>query len=383
MYIILVAPPGECRKASPLEFSEDVLKEIDIPLFADSPTKRALTKALDKVRGTQMFRPPQIGNTPSPPILHSSMTIVSKEFGSFVAVDPKAMIDALTDLWDSHDSWKYETSGEGEDILRNLCINGFFATTPGWIAENMPEQAIGGGFTTRLIVVTAADKYKWLAQPPEPDPKLYARLKHDLKNIKTNLIGEFSWGPDAYEYYEAWYMTLEQQTKNLKDRRLRGNLSRIHVQAIKAAMAIHIAYSDELVISLGDIEKGIKLNQEALRTASSAFEGHGRSKTSVDTEKIITQLRIHGEIEFRDLLAINFRDTNKPELMLVLDTIEGMGTVQIGKVIDQFGAPQYQKIKWLGGSSTDQGGKRRSPLKILNPTKSVQTMNESSEKEKG
>lgn len=372
MYIMLVAPPGECRKASPLEFSEDMLREVDIPRFADSPTKRALTKALDKVRGTQMFKSPDGKGA----VMHSSMTIISKEFGTFVAVDPKAMIDALTDLWDTHDEWKYETSGEGEDVLRNLCLNAFLATTPGWIAENLPEQAIGGGFTTRLIIVTGTEKYKWLSLPPEPSPDLYLRLRHDLKNIKANLIGEFSWGPDAYDYYDAWYMTLEEKTKRLRDRRLRGNLSRIHVQAIKTAMCIHVSYSDELIITLGDIEKAIKLNEEALKTAGVAFEGHGRSKTSADTEKVIHQLRIHGEIEFRDLLAINFRDTNKQELMVVLETIEGMGTITIHKTCDNFGAPKFGRIKWLGGSSTGRGGRRRESVQIMNPLRPGETLKE-------
>ena len=369
MYVMVVAPPGECRKASPLEFSEDILREIDIPRFADSPTKRALTKALDKVRANQMFRPPPVDGKPSPPIMHSSMTIISKEFGTFVAVDPKAMIDALTDLWDAHDEWRYETSGEGTDTLRNLCLNAFLATTPGWIAENLPERAIGGGFTTRLIIVTGKEKYKWLSFPPVPDAQLFARLKHDLQNIKANTIGEFQWEPDAYEYYDNWYLTLEQQTARLRDRRLRGNLSRIHVQALKTAMCIRVSYSDELIITLGDMEKAIKLNEQALKSAGEAFEGLGRSKTSVDVEKIIQQLRIHGEIMFSDLLAINFRDTNKQELMVVLETIEGMGTISINKTIDQYGQPKYEKIKWLGGSSTHKGGRRREPVQIMNPSR--------------
>jgi hypothetical protein len=298
LYVMLVATPGECRKGSPLNFSRKILNDIQVRMFADSPTKRAFTKSLDEIRKTLFFRTP--GNETMVP--HSSMTVVSRELSSFLAVDPKAMIEALTDLFDSHDEWVYETSGAGIDKLYRVCINCLMATTPEWIANNLPEEAIGGGFTTRLVIVYGKDKYKWIALPPAPSDDLYGRLKIDLKRINT-IVGEFKWEKEALEFYDSWYNTIPKKTRALRDHRLRGNLSRIHILALKTAICLHVSYSDELLITKADLEKAIIMLEDSLKTASNALSGHGRSRTAVDVEKIIRQLRLFEKTTFKELGA--------------------------------------------------------------------------------
>lgn len=354
LYIMLVAPPGECRKASPLSLSKKLLEDISIPIFADSPTKRALTKSLDKVRGNQMYRDHE-----GKPMLHSSMSIISKEFSSFLAVDPKAMIEALTDLYDSHDKWVYQTSEAGTDTLHKVCVNAFIATTPDWISNNLPQEAIGGGFTTRVVIVSGKDKYKWISYPPIPDEKLYIKLKHDLKSI-SSIVGEFSWGDGAYELYDKWYKTIPEKTLAVKDHRLRGNLSRIHIVALKTAMCLRVTYSEDLKISVEDLDKSIKMCEDALATASEALAGHGRSRTSVDTEKVLQQLRVFGETNFAELLQINYRDTNKKELTEVLITLEAMNHCKLEKTLDQFGEIKIGRIKHIQfGHGKGGPGKKR------------------------
>ena len=360
LYVMLVAVPGECRKGAPLSLSKKLLTDIGISVFADSPTKRALTKSLDKARQTQTYR-----GEDGIPIMPSSMSVISKEFSSFLAVDPKAMIEALTDLYDSHDEWIYQTSGEGTDKLFKLCLNAFIATTPDWIANNLPEEAIGGGFTTRVCIVSGKEKYKWISLPPPPDEEIYNKLKHDLKTINQKLIGKFRWGDEAYDYYDAWYNTIPAKTKQLRDTRLRGNLSRIHIASLKVAMCLHVSYSDELVIEIHDLEKAIKVLENSLATASEALSGHGRSRTAVDVEKVSRQLRVHQEMSFSDLLEINFRDTNRPELTLVLETLEGMNHIELLNVTcDAFGQKKIGRIKWIGvteGKGKGGGGIKRGP----------------------
>ena len=56
LYILLVAPPGRCRKGAPIGFSKRILTEIGVPVFVDSPTKRALTKELARISSTCQFK---------------------------------------------------------------------------------------------------------------------------------------------------------------------------------------------------------------------------------------------------------------------------------------------------------------------------------------
>jgi len=355
MYIMLVADPGECRKGAPLSFSKKILQEIGVRVFADSPTKRAFTKELDEISRTLYFTVPD-SQVPKP---HASMSVVSKEFSSLLAVNPKEMIEVLTDLWDSHDEWEYKTSDKGKDKLYRVCINAFIGTTPRWLTNNLPPEAIGGGFTSRVVFVYAREKYKWLALPPPPNDELYQKLKGDLKNI-NQLVGAFKFGDHAEDLYVSWYDTIRDKSKDLSDDRLKGNLARLHAYVLKSAMALHVAYSPELVIEEGDLSRAIKVVESCLANAGDALGGHGSSRTAAGVERIMRQIQLIERIPFAALLKANYRETNRVELTEILETLEGMKVVKLDSTIDNFtGGRKITQVTWIG-----------------DPTKAVQISND-------
>jgi hypothetical protein len=321
LYVMLVAAPGECRKSVPMKLHQKLLNEIEIPMFADTPTKRSFTRSLADIGETCKYDLP-CGET----VPQSAMTIISKEFSSFLATDPKGMIEILTDLYDSHDEWEYKTDGSGQDKLFNVCINAEIATTPKWMMTNLPEGAIGGGFTSRFVIVYGDKKHKWLSLPPEPPKGLYKNLVADLKHIGS-LSGTFRWEKAAYERYDEWYRSIEQTQRNLKDDRLRGFVSRMHTMMLKVAMILQVSSSDDLIITATNISRSIRMMDEVLTTASGAFGGHGGEAGGNNIEKILKQIVSYREISYNELLQMNFRHTNKDEFDTALDTLEGMGVV--------------------------------------------------------
>ena len=320
LYIMIVAPPGRCRKGAPLGLAKRILTKANIPVFVDSPTKRALTKYLDELGKTSFF---QIDGVPKP---QCPLALISKELSSFMAVNPKEMIEVLTDLFDSHDVWEYKTSEKGTDKLYGVCINCFFATTPSWMATNLPEEAIGGGFTSRFILVSGTDKDQFIPIPPIPSEKLYRELIKDIVHIGT-LSGEFIWEPAAKLHYETWYYTIEKKVKATMDERLHGFLERIHIMSLKVAMALHVSYSDRLVITLEDITRSIALLEEALNDAPAALSSHGRSDLGVDTDKVAMQIRTCGSIQYGDLVRMNYRNVRPEQLDQVIETLRAMGSI--------------------------------------------------------
>ena len=321
LFIMFVAPPGWSRKGAPVGFAKKTLEDVQLPVGIDSPTKRHLTKRLAVLSETEHFyyKGFQRGQAP--------LALVSKELSSFLAVDPKNMIEAITDLYDSHDKWDYGTSGKGEDILRNLCISCLFATTPDWIAKNLPEEAIGGGFTSRFILVSGIDIYKEVPYPPIPDPAIYARLKKDLEGV-CHLTGPFEWGKGALEYYKSWYMTIKPWAKSLNDERLYNNFSRVHVQAIKTAMCLHVAEKDELIIEKTDMQKAVILMEEVYETAGMVFAAHGRNPLAMTIDSVIKQCRDFKRCTTNRLLKLNYRDISKKGLEEVLENLELMKMVK-------------------------------------------------------
>lgn len=322
LYIMLVAPPGKCRKGAPLGLAKRMLEEIRINVAVDSSSKRALTKQLEEFAKTGYF---EIGGKPR---TQCAMAIISKELSSLLAVDPKGMIEVLTDLYDSHDSWLYKTSGQGSDSLHNICICAFIGSTPGWIAANLPEEALTGGWASRVAVIAELQKYRRITVPPTPPIEQYNALLADLAHI-ASIVGEFRWGEGAFEIFDSWYQRLDSKYTEVKDDRLHSFLERIHIMVLKVAMILRVAYSDDLVITSNDIGQAIDLLEEVLSTAGEGFAGQGRSRTSVDVQRIIVQLRTVKVATFKELLQMNFRNTNKTELKEVLDTIEAMGVAKL------------------------------------------------------
>ena len=345
LFIMFVAPPGWSRKGAPVGFSKRILEDIQIPVGIDSPTKRHLTKKLAALSESEQFMYKGMARPQAP------LALVSKELSSFLAIDPKNMIDALTDLYDCHDKWDYGTSGKGEDFIRNLFISCLFATNPDWIAQNLPDFAIGGGFTSRFIICSGFDRYKNVSYPPIPPGETYNKLKRDL-DVVSRLTGEFCWGKGALEYYDEWYDQIKAWADSIGDDRLYNNFSRVHVMAIKTAMCLHVSRSDSLVIELSDIKKGIFLIRQIFQTASEAFSSHGRNPIAITLDKVIKQVRIFGTITTNRLLKINYRDVTKTSLLEIIDNLETMKLVKGEYDLKT----DTTFVKWIGGGRKKKDG---------------------------
>lgn len=322
LYVMLVADPGKCRKGLPVDLSKRLLSEISVPIFADSPTKRNFTRDLNDISKTNTF----VLNGATKPM--SAMSVLSKEMSSFLSYDPKAMIEVLTDLYDCHDNWEYKTSEKGWDKLVNICINCLIATTPKWLANNLPEEAIGGGFTSRFAIVYANEKYAWIPRPPIPPREDWKLLVHDLGEI-SRTIGEFRWDPDAGEAFDTWYSGLAEKIPKVQDERLHPYLERIHAMVMKTSMVLQLAESNDLVITRDNINRSIILLEDVLDSASDAFAGKGKARTAPEMYTVTTQLATLKRVSFVELMRLNFRNLTKVDLEGILDTLRSMALIEI------------------------------------------------------
>jgi len=322
LYILIVAPPAICRKGAPVSLSKRMLSGTGLKVSVDSSSKRALTKELEEISKEQIF------NHKGIPFVQSAMAIISKEMSSLLAVDPKGIIEILTDLFDSHDKWEYKTSGSGADFIEGVCVSALIATTPSWLSANLPYEAIGGGFSSRFAIITGQNKYKEVPIPPIPDVRIYEALMSDLAKISL-IKGEFSWGKNAKQYFVEWYKTLKDKLPEIKDDRLHPFIGRIHVIAIKVAMALRVAYSSTLILSLGDITTAVNLVEEVLATASASLGGVGLSRFGPTMEKIKLQLAQFRKISEKDLLLWNYRDLEGGDFDLIMGMLCKMNVCKV------------------------------------------------------
>ena len=322
LYIIIIGPPAS-RKGGPVGLSKNLLREIQIPVAVDSSSKRKFTMELAEVGQSELF------DYQGKSHAQCALSVISKEMSSLLAVNPKEMVEVLTDLFDSHDIWDYSTRGQDEDRLYNVCINLLCATTPTSFAAILPPEAIGGGFTSRNLIVYADHVYKRIPRPfitPE-QRKVYKALVHDLHHI-SQLVGEFRWTPEAEEVFDPWYESLDDRLTKLKEEKLKPFLGRIHAVVLKTAMCYRLDYSDELILTPDDIKASIAAVEATLETAHKAFGGHGESRTGVETYKVMEQTRLLKQTTFRELLRTNYRNLTQTELKEILESLETMGHIQ-------------------------------------------------------
>ena len=347
LFVMLIAPPGRCRKGSPAGFVKKILLDIGVNVFVDSASKRALTQEMDKISKNhacsfKILDPEGIEIYQS----QCPICLVSKELSSFFAVNLKEMVELLTDLFDSHDKWDYKTSGKGEDCIHGVCLSAFFASTPRWVARNLPEGSIGDGFTSRFVVVYGDEKYKAVPIPPPPPAVLYRKLTDDLSRIKQ-LSGEFKFSPEAERMFRGWYGRIQKKAKKTFDERIGVFLEREHVIAIKTAMGLHVAYSDTLTIEVQDIKQAIALVEEIEASIPIAFGGHGRAEIAQGMNSVSYQLRIMKKATMGELLRLNYNNLTRPELVEIIHSLRTMGQVETESFIGR-GGKTVERYIWLG-----------------------------------
>ncbi len=247
LYIVLVAESAALHKSTALNMGMKLLKEAlpEKSTFSQKVTTEALINFLAE-------QTKKVG--------HSVATIAASEFSVFFGkshVDP-TLIQTLTDLYDSPAYWSYKTIMRGLEECQNVAITMLAGTTPDWIKSSLPEDSIGGGFTSRLLMVNRTESEKQKNPFPEMSPeaiKARENCVHDLKTM-AELVGELVLTPEAREFYIRWY---DIHDLNKAPVGMRGYYGRKGDYLLKLAGIISISKNNDLRITKADLEQALFL----------------------------------------------------------------------------------------------------------------------------
>jgi hypothetical protein len=231
------------------------------------------------------------------------------------------MIDFLTALFDGvkrHDS---DTLSRGVEFAERPCINLIAATTPKWIAENLSENAVGGGFASRVIFIfedTVRRRRLFYHRgkdkvDQEKMQELHGDLLMDLVHISQNLEGEFKLTDEAEAYAEDWYNKYA-DNPTVPDPRLTGYNERKPAYMFKLAMLCHLAYSDELIINKHDVEQALALLKGVEGKMLQTFQAIGKNPHTLDLDTIVEFVNEVGEVA-PDKLRKNFQHVATPRML--------------------------------------------------------------------
>ncbi len=338
LYIVLVSSPGRCRKGAAISLGVDLLKKVPgVTVTSDSTTREQLIRSMANARNDLSYEEDGGGGLIMEQ--HCSVSVVSKELGSFLGVKNTHLITFLTDIYDCDDEWEYSTKHSGTDKIQGACLNFVGAITPDWLARNLPMDAIGGGYSSRVLFVVGRQKHKRVTIPPDsPALRRMAKLlSEDLEKIAT-LTGPFSWDAEAYRIYDEWYQGIDDHNPSIDDPRFAGYLERKPAMVLKTAMSLAASRRDSLTIYPDDIAQAMSSIDLLEPYMTDAFGGLGEYDKAVVIEKVMQQLAARRAMTFQELLNANWRDIDIDGLKAVLLTLQTMGTVSIG---ERDGVPLY------------------------------------------
>lgn len=322
LFVIFVAPPGKARKSTTAGYSEELLREIPVvERCATSITKEQLLKKLSDSKD-------------------SSLSIFSSEFAMFIQKSGFDMYDVLTHLFDANRDVSVETIGRTLDFAEKPCVNLLACTTPDWVANNMPETVIGGGFASRVIFVfeEKSRRYKLIHDEDELDWEAMKTMKDDLINDLlhfSSLTGEFTLAPGVGKWLDnedpkhlGWYQH-HMNTGSPANYRLQGYHERKPAHMFKLAMLLHLSYSDELIITQNDIDAALSILESLELKLPRTFENIGKNPYATDIMRILDLIRTKGEVSMRDVLRQFYQAAEAWKLKDMIQGLVDMGEVRI------------------------------------------------------
>jgi len=332
LYTVLIGPSGRTRKGVAIGIAKEFLKAVPHVTVTPESSSGRQAMILAMKRALRNFNDPSKNNKIE---FHCAVTAFSEELAVFLGQGDIAYLSNLTDWYDSKDDWEYETVGRGKDSLQGLCLNLLGGTAPDWIQSMIPQEALGGGFTSRIIFVVEEHKRKIVPEHTvtKEEHELQGKLSRDLERIAL-LAGEIQFSPSAKQSYVDWYIAqdklMAEKKMPINDHRFAGYCERRATHLRKLMILCSASRSDELIIRDEDFVKALGLLTDAESNMHKTFGGLGKAKNSDNIEQIINYLK-ENRLTTRELVMRKFyRDIDLDAFLKIEETLERhMKVVQV------------------------------------------------------
>lgn len=315
LYIVLVAGSAKCRKSVSISIGRDLLNGLKEPptVFAQKITTEALIEALELTKKNDACYG----------------LICASELSVFLGGDSikSGIIPALTDLYDSPKEWVYHTKGRGKETLKNVTLSMLGASTKDWLRTSIPVEAIGGGFTSRVIFVfeDSPSKLVLFGQDLKHNEVHRQDLIYDLEMIKK-VHGQIIFTPEAIDYSWEWY---KMESDIIRDEKVDGYFGRKHDTMFKVATILSLSESNNLIVDKHHILKALELLERNEQYLNTVMESVTSTSFGGNTDKIFHIIKKFKKISHADLLQKCWRYATATELNEMTDTLVTSGEIKI------------------------------------------------------
>lgn len=333
MYIVLVGPSAS-RKGTAMGPIYNMLSNLGINIAAEAITREALIRELANCS--------ELDESLNQ-YAHASLTIFSQELTVFLGQNNWQLISDLTNWYDCADRWTYRTKNMGEDEILGVWVNLLGATTPDYLAAALPQDAIGGGLTSRVIFIYGDRLGKIVPFPFKSDAEheLGDFLFNDLSSIQL-LRGPFEVSRQFLDLYRDWYIkTLEQPP--FENDAFIGYNGRRSTHLRKLCMIMSVSRSNDMIITEKDFHRAATILEETESMMEYTFIGRGQAKNVKTFESLLRLLAEKGQLTIRQILRRYKADITSADLRDIIHTMQTAGYVK--EDLTENGEP---RITYLG-----------------------------------
>ena len=320
-YIVLIGPSGKCRKGVAMGICYDIVKEAGLKCAAESITREALIRDFkESISSYQVPGDPEIS-------YHCSLTVFSEELSIFLGNKDVRFLADLTDWYNCKSEWTYRTKNMGTDKIANMCFNILGATAPDWLTSILPQEAVGGGVTSRIVFIVESEKKGFFGAPFEPNYKLRDALINDLEIIST-ISGNFVFSAEALALYIPWYESQEKQPE-MKDPRFSGYNERRATHIRKLAMVCSISRNNDLEITKEDFIRAVTILEAAEKNMPRVFRGLGKAKYSELTMYVFDFIMQRKKVTKGEIMRKFHMDLDDYTMDIVTKTLCSMKVIKV------------------------------------------------------
>ncbi len=356
MYLVLVGESAITHKSTAIKMGVEPMQEAlpDIPYLGDCMTAQALTSVLAEITAE--------GSDAVGVIEGSELSVLLDN-----SKKDDVLIKRLTDFWDCPNRRVFRTIGRGKEEVKNVCINLLGGSTPKWLRSSVPEEALEGGFFSRLLLVQRPPKGEKNPRPmvSAAQKEALSNVRNDLQCIAANMSGEFVMEDSAEQLFDEWYHEYNHPAKATGF--MRGYFGRKGDFMLKVAMCLSASHSDEMIITYEDIMQALKLLNENEKHTEGLVKYMGTTQEGQKSIKVLNTIK-RGMINMppedqssysnedrknenwetvpkrgmshRDVQQRLSHQVRKDELALCLETLIDAGEIEM-KIVGQRGRKVY------------------------------------------
>jgi hypothetical protein len=280
------------------------------------------------------------------PVVQSSLTIFSEELTVFLGYNNQQLMADLCNWYDCPNPWTYETKSQGIDNITNVWVNLIGATTPKLLQTTMPQDAIGGGLTSRIIFVYEPRKGSTVTRPfkTEDEIILETKLLHDLECIYM-MNGEYKPTQSFVDKWDAWYGSQDEQ-QPFTDPRLEGYLTRRGTHVLKLSMVLNASRKNgNLILDGVDFDRAIYELERIEKRMPSVFLGIGKSDIADVTANVMRTIMLQKVTTFDRLLGMHMHDADYDTMKRIVQTLSTVDLKGDGKKFCTY-SPLTGKIEY-------------------------------------